>query len=146
MNRKRRRAEKSKMGRCRSCGQHHPFQTKSEFDGKMRCPTCHELHLKHVTDISGDTDKATSMRAVKAQQVQEALHKAVLSVFPGRNDLDAPLVIWQLGLLAATFAVTARVSRREFAEKMELYMSQVQEMLGEKDDEQPDEPLIVLPD
>jgi len=146
MNRHERRKRRSMQPKCMSCGDRKRPQHKSAVDGKVRCTICHAMHIEHVGDISQASDEMTDMRHVKAQQLQEALHKAVLSVYPDKKDFDVPNIIWSLGILAGTFAVQAEVTRKDFVAAMSTWMGQVQEALGAQEPEQDEEsPRIILP-
>ncbi len=143
MNRHQRRKAKRARPKCSSCGDRNKPQGTSPIDGKVRCITCHEMHLQPSTEAK---DEMTDMRHLKTQLLQEEMHKAILKTFPDKRFEDIGTIVHALGLTAATFAVQGQASEQAFVNAMRTYIRQVQEALGvETASDDDDKPRIILP-
>lgn len=129
MNRKDRRRAQATAPKCSgSCGTRRMPQITSTHDGKARCLPCHSQHLTHMQKTPDDKiqhhhlhqklgqhdDVQTTEVLIRAQELQEAIHKAILAVLPDRDLVHNPLIVQSLLLTASTFAHQAGIDERGF--------------------------------
>jgi hypothetical protein len=95
--------------------------------------------------VERQTDTQSDMRLVAAQQIQEAIHTAILGCFPEETEPDYSLITHCLGLTTAFFAIQAGIDELEFRRGMARYCCQTRQALGLEviQDQEPSSPIIL---